>query len=463
MKKFRLAAFLLAGLLLITALSPAALAAGPLYDLPQDLSLHASSALLVSLGSDSSEDLLLGGKNMDVSRSPSALVRLMVGAYAATLIEEKKLDLDKDTGTYTADCFALISGSGVATAQMQLGETWTLRDLLTMSMMQTAGDAVVTLAMTLGGQYSTFIDGMNRLAETLGCQNTHFVNVTGLDAPGQYTTAYDLYLIFRHAMSFPELRTMMGTVEYTVKPVSGGEERLWVTGNNLLRTTTPGYYAPAKFGRTGYTDQAGRCLAALAASGGYESLCIVLGCPETDENGRSGVSFTDAKALFKWGFQSFSYKVILSKGEILYKLPVKYSFDGDSVALIARKDVSLVVPADLEANTVKRVITLISDKNGKPITAADAPVKKGTVLGKVELFINLDTKIGEAELVAGDSLSRSGLLSLGNTLLSVVTSPWFFAGLGALLVCIALYVWALIARNRSRRGRGRKLTFEKRR
>lgn len=462
-RKIRLTALFSALLLLLCALSPAALAAAPLYELPADLSLHASSALLVSLGSDPSGDLLLGGKNMEVSRSPSALVRLMVGAYAATLIEEKKLDLDKATGTYTADCFALISGSGVATAQMELGETWTLRDLLTMSMMQTAGDAVVTLAITLGGQYGTFIDGMNRLAEQLGCQNTHFVNVTGLDAPGQYTTAYDLYLIFRHAMSFPELRTMMGTVEYTVKPVSGGKERLWVTGNNLLRTTTAGYYAPAKYGRTGYTDQAGRCLAAVAASGGYESLCIVLGCPETDESGRGGISFADAKTLFKWGFQSFSYKVVLAKGEILYKLPVKYSFDGDSVSLISQKDVSLVVPADLEANTIKRVITLINGSDGNPIKTVEAPVKKGTVLGKVELFINLDTKIGEADLVAGESLGRSGLLSLGNTLLRVITSPWFFAGLGALLVCIALYVWALIARNRSRRGRGRKLTFEKRR
>ena len=82
------------------------------YPLPDTMKLNAASALAVSLGSEASDDVFLGGKNIDAPRSPAALVRLMVGAYAATLIEEQNIDIDKATGTYTYECFNLIAGVG---------------------------------------------------------------------------------------------------------------------------------------------------------------------------------------------------------------------------------------------------------------------------------------------------------------------------------------------------------------
>lgn len=430
----------------------------PLYELPESVTLSAPAALVASLGQDPTQDVLLGGKNIHAPRAPAALVRVLVGAYAATLIEEKGLDMDTTTGTYTYDCFNLIAGTGVATAQMNIGEVWTLRDLLTMSMMQTAGDAVVTLAVALAGDHASFVAGMNELAVKLGCRNTKFVNVTGLDAPGQTTTAYDIYLIMRHAMSFPELRTMMGTVEYTVKPVSGGKEMVWVTGNNLLRSTTSSYYAPAELGRTGYTDDAGRCVAAVAANDGYECMAVVLGCPPTDASGAANAQFTDAKSLFKWSFSAFTFKVVLAEGELVDKLPVTHSWDGDTVALAAADDISLVVPAELDPNTLRRVITRIADEDGNPIKEIAAPVERGTVLGKIELYINLDQKIAETDLLAAETLSRSDLLSVWDTILQVVTSPWLYVALGGLVLCILIYIWAVIVRNRSRRwGRSKKI------
>ena len=464
MRNFRFTAFFAAiclciGLFACPVTADAAEIA-PLYELPETVKLSAQASLVASLGNEQASDILLAGTNIHTPRSPAALVRVLVGAYAATLIEKNKVDMDTATGTYTYDCFHLIAGSGVATAQMNIGETWTVRDLLTMSMMQTAGDAVVTLAVTLAGDHASFVSGMNDLAASLGCKNTRFVNVTGLDAAGQVTTAYDLYLIMRYAISFPELRAMMGKIEYTVKPVSGGKETTWVTGNNLLRSSTSSFYAPTELGRTGYTDGAGRCLAAVASSGGYECLAVVLGCPPTDAEGNSNVQFADIKSLFKWSFSAFSYKVILSKGELVDRIPVNHSWDGDAVALATKTDLSLVVPAELDPNTLRRVIVRKTDKNGDPVTSINAPVTAGDVLGKIELYINLDTKIAEADLVATDTLSRSGLLSVWDTLLKVATSPWLYGALGALILCLGIYIWAFISRNRSRRrGRTKKLAI----
>lgn len=462
MKTFRffLAILTATVLCLLTPLSVAA-QAETVYQLPDTMKLNAASALVVSLGNDPADDVFLGGKQIDAPRSPAALVRLMVGAYAATLIEEKNIDIDKATGTYTYECFNLIAGSGVATVQMKIGETWTVRDLLTISMMQTAGDAVVTLAMTLSESHNSFVAGMNELAKKIGCENTHFVNVTGLDATGQTTTARDLYRIMRYAMDFPELRAMMGKIQHTVKPVKGGNETVWTTVNYLLRTSSSSYYAPTEFGRTGYTDDAGRCVAAVAMSDGYECMAIVLGCPPKDENGTTNLQFVDAKTLFKWSFSNFSYKTVLAKGEILDKFPVEQSMASDTVSLCAARDVSIVVPNDLQANTIKKVLVMNNGEDGTPITAVVAPVKKGTVLGKVELYISMDVKIGEVELVAGESMERSGFLATWDTLVKVVSSPWLYAALGAIVVCIIIYVVALVARNRSRY-RGKKMKKSKR-
>ena len=140
MRKMRFAAFfavlcLLCGLFALPVTAETEIT--PLYELPESVTLSAPAALVASLGQDPTKDILLGGKNIHAPRAPAALVRVLVGAYAATLIEEKGLDMDTTTGTYTYECFNLIAGTGVATAQMNIGEVWTLRDLLTMSMMQT--------------------------------------------------------------------------------------------------------------------------------------------------------------------------------------------------------------------------------------------------------------------------------------------------------------------------------------
>ncbi|MBP3389424.1 MAG: hypothetical protein J6K98_06065, partial [Clostridia bacterium] len=123
----------------------------PLYTLPADLNLNAEAVLLVSLGTKAEEDVLLFGKNQDVLRSPAALVRLMAGVCAMQIIEEQGLDLETDTGTYNMGCFDLIAGSGVSVLELPLGAKLTLKDLLTATMIQTAGDAAVTLAVTLAG------------------------------------------------------------------------------------------------------------------------------------------------------------------------------------------------------------------------------------------------------------------------------------------------------------------------
>ncbi|HIW74820.1 MAG TPA: D-alanyl-D-alanine carboxypeptidase [Firmicutes bacterium] len=437
------AALAAASALLVSLL--AAFPAAAAYDLPEDVSVSAKAALVVSLGATQAEDTVLYELDADAMKSPAALVRLMVGAVAIRIIREQEIDLDKTTGTYTIECFNRIAGTGLTTANMEIGETWTVRDLLSMSMIQTAADACVTLAVTLSGSEDQFVAEMNALAQEIGCENTSFANVSGIDHINQYTSARDIYRIMRYAMDYPEYEALLSATEYTAQPVSGGKGNHSLPNTNeMSRPSSSYYYSPMAYGKTGYTDSAGRCLASVARDSGYEYLVVVLGCPEKDSEGQSGVHFRDTKALYRWAFNSFTYKTLLSKNEPIAQLPVRLAWDRDTVTLVPETNFSATVANDLDPSTILKKETL-------NVESVDAPVAKGEVYGKVELFINVDQKIGEVNLVASESVERSEILSIWAQVQSFLTSPWFYGGLALLAVLLVGYIILNIVHNRRRR------------
>ena len=129
------------------------------YALPEGTSVSAQSAMLVYLGSTPEQDTVLFAQNAERVCGPAALVRMMVGAVALREIKAQGLDLDATHGTYTSQLFyGYIGGTGLSVANMAIGETWSLRDLLTTSLIVTAADAAVTLAETVCGSVEAFVE-----------------------------------------------------------------------------------------------------------------------------------------------------------------------------------------------------------------------------------------------------------------------------------------------------------------
>ncbi len=428
--------------LLVGALS-APLTASAAYALPDTVSLSARSAILLNLGATADRDITLFEREADAKRSPAAMIRMMVGAYAVRQIRDRGLDADTQTGTFTLACNNVITGTGLSTANMKIGDTWTLKDLLTVSMLDTAADACVTLAVTISGSVTAFVDGMNELAVEIGCADTSFANVTGLDAAGQYTTARDAARFTRYAMEFPEIEAMLSLRQYTVHPVKGAEQTR-VNVNAMLRPTVPGsYYEPLSFGRTGYTDNAGRCMASVARKSGYEYLAVVLGSGGGENPAIA--HFADTKALYEWAFSNFTYKTLLNKNQPVAQLPVELAWSTDSVSLVAKEDFATIVDNNLDPSAV-RIVPVLSQTE-----AVEAPVEKGTVYGKAELYINIDQKIGEVDLVAGTALERSEVLALWRTVRGVLASPWLYIIVGLVIALIITYAVLSILHNRKRR------------
>ncbi len=447
MKKFRLAAILCALLLCLTAVAAPVGAAG--YTLPDGTTVHAASAILVSLaGSNPDGDVVLYDKGADEVHAPASMMRYMVLAYALHRVEEEGLDVDSITGTYTKEMFNNhVAGTGVNTANMAFGETWTLRDLLQVSFMQSASDTVVVLAYTIDGGVAPFVAGMNALAEEIGCTYSHFANLTGLDSLSQYTTPRDMYRIMRYAMSFSLFEDLTAKYQVTVKPKSGGSQRTIVSANSMLQPSSSFRYSPLVHSRTGLSEHEGRTCASVARDSGYEFLVVVMGCPEENAAGQNNLHYRDTMTLFRWAFNNFEYKTVLGKSKTIASLPVELSLDTDWVNLVPQTEIATVVEANLELNQIVKEVTLYVNDDEKLC----APLEKGTVLGKVKLIVNTDQVIGEVELVASETINRSWLLYAWSQVAGFFTSPWFFLGIGLLVLLIIAYAILNVVHNHRRR------------
>ncbi len=436
---------------IISILAAAALLACPLtasaagYKPPEGTKIYADAAIMVSLGGNADADVVLYEKKADEVHAPGAMMRYMVVAYALHRMEELGMDMDKATGTYTIEMFnRYVAGTGVVGANMQYGETWKVRDLLAATFVSSASDASTVLAFAIDGGVAPFVEGMNKLAEEIGCDYSHFANLTGLDSLSQYTTPRDMYRIIRYASGFSEFEDLVNQRQIKVKPVSGGSEHLLISTNSLLQSTSMYYYSPLVHSRTGLSSHEGRTCASVARDSGYEYLTVVMGCPEQNAAGQYGLHYEDTRTLMRWGFNNFAYTTVLAKSEILASVKVNLAWSTDHINLVPKQELATVVEDSLDLDQIIKKVELYK-------TEVDAPVAKGDVLGKVTLIVNVDQVIGEMELVAYESIKRNWLLYAWSKVADFFTSVWFFGGLGVFILLIIGYAILNVVHNRRRR------------
>ncbi len=443
----RAAAALLCALLLWCF--PASVSA---YSLPEDVSIRADAAMVVFLGADAGEDQVMFEKNADTPVPPAGLVRILLGTYASELIDSQGMDPARATGTYTAGLAEQVRDLGLVTVNMQEGDVWHLDDLLTVSVIQTAADAVTVLMQTLAGGQETFVQGMNDLLGRIGCTGSHVANAYGLDDPQQVFTARDTYLMLRYvSLHCPRMLDILGKQSHTVHPVVG-ESDYWPTTNTMLREDTSEYYSPLAYGRSGYTESNGQSLASVARDGGFEYMTVVIGCrPAPAAKGEkedSNPAFTDTRALFRWVYNAFTYRTIINQGQPVDRVPVALSWQADSVPLVAAQGLERMVRSEVDVKALRFEIAL--DEN-----PADAPLEKGQILGKVSVYDG-DELVGEVPLASAQAVSRSALLAMVRGIWRVISHPVMLTVLAVLAAVLIGTVVVSAVHNHSRKAKRRK-------
>ena len=401
---------------------------------------------------------VLCSKNADQRISPASVTKLIT---AVITIENCK-DLEHRI-TVPAYCIRALDGTNSSTADLEPDEILTVRELLYCLLVSSANDAANVLAdYVCNGDMTAFPELMNQFAENLGCVGTHFANAHGLDDPEHYTTAADLAVIFRYCLSNSLLTEMIDTFTYEIPATNKSEARSLRSTNCLLNSGMPDYYYEyAKGGKTGTTDDAGRCLISWASKDGYNYMCIAMNGKfyDYDDDGvEENMAFIESKKAYQWVFENVRLREVANPDVPVCEVKVRLGRRVDYVMLSPAKSVSVLMPVDVDANSV-----FIEPLRPQTAEEISAPVKKGDILGLGEIKYAGET-VAQVELVAAADVQLSPVKYIGSLLLGTLKSKTFLI---AALVIVLLGLPVLIAvfgvlplRRKSKRGEVRLISLK---
>lgn len=432
--------FISAALILICLFSTA-LPAFAAYE-PEEFSVDAQSALLLYLGDKGNTTVYT--KNADQQRAPASLTKIATAATAFS----KGVNLDAVV-TVSSNAIRSLDGTGSEMGQLKAGEEVTVRQLMYLIMLHSAGDACNALAEYVAGSIEGYVAMMNEWAKSVGCENTQFMNTVGLDKDGHYSTADDLAKMTLAAMEYPDFVKISETPSYQMEATNKNSAWTVTHKNSLLNKGTGYYYSPAKGIKTGTTTKAGYCVITAAEKDGYKYLCVVLGSvfkDYTNDGLEDNGAFFDAKRLFQWAFSNFRLKELVKQNTVISSLPVKNAKDTDVVQLIPKEKVAALVPASLDESAL-----IFKLQEGAP-AGLEAPVKKGDPVGTADIIYANET-IATVEVVAGSDIQRSLLLFVFNSAKEMLQTVWAKVILALVILLILCYIVLTIVYNKRKKKR----------
>ncbi len=345
-----------------------------------ELSQYAQSAILI----EPTTNTVLYDKNMHERRPPASMTKLMTMLLIMEAIDDGKISLEDKV--LISKNSASMGGSQVF---LQENMEIEVEQLIKGIAIASGNDAAVAMAEYIGGTTDEFVNMMNQKAADLGLENTHFVNVHGLDADDHYSSAYDMAQIARELLKHDKILNYTSLYEdYLVKP--DGTKTWLVNTNKLVR-----FYSGVDGLKTGYTGTAGYCLTATALKNGIRFITVVMGV-DTSEH-RSA----DTTSLLNYAFNTYKLNTILKTEDIVDSINIKKG----------KQNTANLVP-------VENVTDLIKQNEKKEYTyniskfKVVAPVNKGDVVGEIEVVDNSGKVVKKVGLTVTEAIEKHSFFSL---------------------------------------------------
>ncbi len=249
------------------------------------------------------------------------------------------------------------------------GEQYYLKDLLYSLMLESHNDVAVAIAEHIGGNVEGFAALMNQKAAEIGAYHTNFVTPNGLDDDAHYSTAYDMALIARYAISNPQFIEITNTTDYTFADISNNRSFSVHNHNAFLHM-----YDGAIGVKTGFTGNAGYCFVGAVTRDEHTMIAVVLGCGWPPHK---NYKWKDMRALFDYGFSCYKQRTVYKPEQDAVMLSVHDGIEADWCYGYTEETVRLYM-ADWEQVTYRYHVP----------EYIEAPVKQGEVIGSVEILIN---------------------------------------------------------------------------
>lgn len=342
-----------------------------------DITKGASSAVMIDY--DTGE--ILYNKNANSKKSVASLTKMM----GLLLIFEKI-----DNGSIKINEQLTVSKNAKEMGGTQIwleeGEKISVDDLLKGITMASANDAMVLMAERASGTEEAFVKEMNKKAKELGLKNTNFVNSTGFDEEGGYSSAYDMALIAKELIKHKKILNYTSKYEDYIR--ENTENKTWIVNTNKLVR----FYQGVDGLKTGYTDEAGSSIAVTAEKNGLRLIAISLGYDNTTTRN------SETMALLDYGYNQYESKTIFSKGKKIKEVKLNKA-NKNKVNLILSEDVKVTVKKGENDKTYTYDIKL---------NTINYPIKKGEKIGK--LYLKDGNKIlREVSLVSDSNIKKASI------------------------------------------------------
>lgn len=250
--------------------------------------------------------------------------------------------------------------------ECKIGEKMTVKDALYALMLASANETATALAEHISGSTENFTKLMNDRAKQAGATDTHFANANGLHDNNHYVTAYDMAMIMADAIQYPAFLDIIHSTEYTI-PANNKRKKPYpsVQRHMMIHPTSQYYDADVIGGKTGYTDQAGKCLVTYAKRGNVPLISVVL---KSDGD----VVFDDTKKLLDYGFDNFEFINVSEHDTTFntntYDNPVS-PFTTNDKTITVDKDAFIMIPKGVSISDLDTQVSFhLTDESFASIT-----------------------------------------------------------------------------------------------
>lgn len=432
MKKFL--SFLLAFLFSITTFS------GPISVFADSKDVSISSPNSVVL--DYETGTVLYEKNGNKKIYPASTTKI----WTAYLVIKNVKDLDH---SIEIDKDLSVDGSSM---YLQKGEIFTVRELLQGLLVHSSNDTAEVLAEYVSGSKEAFADLMNKEARAIGAKNTHFNNPHGLPDKEHYTTAYDMALMARQAMSNDLIREIVSTKSLTFEKCDTPTSKRFITRtffntNKFLTSTEKIEYKGKSLDikyeivdgiKTGYTDDAGRCLLSSAVKNDMRVISAVFKDAGTDV-------YADSRTLIDYAFNNYYNQTIINKADYTKSKRVLFT-----------EEKELLYEPEFNYKIVLEKGSKASENyNAKVNLDYDLPIKKGDKVGTLDVY-NGKTLEKTINLVAKNNLN-----SLFGFITENTTVKYSIKLALALISLFIIFIISKIINKRKARRRRKSVNFKR--
>ena len=342
----------------------------PISAVDANFAVSAASAVLINADTGT----IIWEKNAYEQRAMASTTKIMTALLTAEAGE-----LDRK---FTVDSYAIkVEGT---TMGLKQGDIVTRRALIYGMLLPSGNDAANAAAVSVGGSMSAFVELMNKKAAELGLENTRFANPSGLDTNWHYTTAYDLARLTAAALKNPVFaeicRCSDAQVEFGNPPYLR-----WLSNSNKMLWQYEGCIGV----KTGFTDNARRCLVTAAERNGVRLICVTLNAPN---------DWDDHRKLLDYGFEQ------VKPTEIILPDPVSVPVIGgeeDEVVLVLKEAVKLPL-SEQESEAVRVELYtepfLYAGFTAGSVAGSARVYLGGRIVGEVELVTSYGVRAQEQEL-----------------------------------------------------------------